>query len=480
LADFGLVKAVERSVIARSTVGGVIGTPAYIAPEVWEGKEATPRTDVYALGCVLFEMVVGEPFFKGESSPVVMLAHFQPRHYPEQWPEGVPPEIEPLLERALARDPGSRYDSAREFAQDVQALVAHSTERFAGPYQALQAALAAQQWSEAQQLAQEIIAQDPAYRDVRLLARQANEGQARAERAQWAARWREQALAAAEAGQLDVAHVAIQRWLDMAPGDAEATALLEQLAAAPPEEAAPVAEPDSRITTAEAGPSRDRITLAEPVQPSVAPDESQALDKPLAPAEAAEEAPGGAPFMESRTGVDEEESEVIPPYSLDAAESPLDRQRLPNFALPVGVSLLILALLVVGFAYSQGLFPNTGTPGDQKGVVIDSIVTTRAVGSINEPLDETDTFDHASDKTIYVAIKIQHADAGTELSTHWLYEGETFFESPVATAEQEVSDVWTAFNIATDDSNPNFKQGHYHVEVYVNFELYDTAQFQVE
>jgi serine/threonine-protein kinase len=100
LTDFGLVKAVESSVIARSTMGSSIGTPAYIAPEVWEGSATT---DVYALGCVLFEMLTGELLFKGSTPSAVMLAHFRLHEYPAQWPPGTPPQITAVLDQALAR-----------------------------------------------------------------------------------------------------------------------------------------------------------------------------------------------------------------------------------------------------------------------------------------------------------------------------------------------------------------------------------------
>ncbi|MFZ1465572.1 MAG: serine/threonine-protein kinase, partial [Anaerolineae bacterium] len=112
VADFGLVKAVETSIIARSSAGGVIGTPSYIAPEVWEGKEAGPATDIYALGCVIYELLTGQVLFAGDTSPAIMRAHFLPPRFPAAWPEGTPPDVQAILAKALAADPAARYTRA--------------------------------------------------------------------------------------------------------------------------------------------------------------------------------------------------------------------------------------------------------------------------------------------------------------------------------------------------------------------------------
>lgn len=191
LADFGLVKAVEGSAVARSSTGGVIGTPAYLAPEVWEGKPVTPATDVYALGCVLFEMLTGTVLFTGDTTPAVMRKHFLPHEYPATWPEGVPPEVQNLLERALAPDPAARYAKAGDFASALRHLAEHA---------AVEA------------------------------TRRAAEAQAQAERAHWAAQWRAEAESAQQAGQWDAARIAAQKWLEMAPEDADAKALLAKAA----------------------------------------------------------------------------------------------------------------------------------------------------------------------------------------------------------------------------------------------------------
>jgi WD40 repeat protein/serine/threonine protein kinase len=120
LSDFGLAKLVGDNSLSQS--GGIVGTPHYIAPEVWEGQEATPQADIYALGCILYEMLTGEKLFQGDSPPAVMMAHFNRLMLPETWPEGVPSGVAGVLTTALARQPDERYATAREMAQALTTL----------------------------------------------------------------------------------------------------------------------------------------------------------------------------------------------------------------------------------------------------------------------------------------------------------------------------------------------------------------------
>ena len=120
LSDFGLAKIAGEHSMSAS--GSVVGTPHYIAPEVWEGQPATSQSDIYALGCILFEILTGEKVFKGETPPAVMMAHFSPLVLPDTWPEGVPSGVKSVLATALARRPGDRYAKAKELADALATL----------------------------------------------------------------------------------------------------------------------------------------------------------------------------------------------------------------------------------------------------------------------------------------------------------------------------------------------------------------------
>jgi len=130
LTDFGLAKLAGENSMSLSANGSIVGTPHYIAPEVWEGKGSRPQSDVYALGCVLCEMLTGEKIFKGTTAPVVMMAHFQPLDLPKSWPGDVPTGIAAVMKKALANDPAKRYATAGEM---VAALKQLSTGRQPDP-----------------------------------------------------------------------------------------------------------------------------------------------------------------------------------------------------------------------------------------------------------------------------------------------------------------------------------------------------------
>jgi len=117
ISDMGFAKLLRgNSGKSISGSGGLVGTPAYMAPEIWKEKPATAAVDIYSLACILVEMLIAEPLFQADSTPGVMLRHFEalklPKNLPEEW--------KPAIKRALEKDPENRFGSVEEFLSALQ------------------------------------------------------------------------------------------------------------------------------------------------------------------------------------------------------------------------------------------------------------------------------------------------------------------------------------------------------------------------
>jgi HEAT repeat protein/predicted Ser/Thr protein kinase len=119
LMDFGIAKKWGEEVGEGMTgVGDIIGTPEYMSPEQARGQKLDFRSDLYALGVVMFELLTGELPFRGETPLDTLLKHVQE---PPPLEGRIAPELLPILKKALAKDPRERYASARGMVADLRA-----------------------------------------------------------------------------------------------------------------------------------------------------------------------------------------------------------------------------------------------------------------------------------------------------------------------------------------------------------------------
>jgi serine/threonine-protein kinase len=123
--DFGVSRLVDEPRGDNASVGG---TPSCIAPEQWRGNPGT-ATDVYALGCMLYELTTGHPPFDG-SLPELMFAHLEQRPSRPSWVRRMPIELERLILRSLAKAPADR-PAMRDVAAELGALADDDVERWA-------------------------------------------------------------------------------------------------------------------------------------------------------------------------------------------------------------------------------------------------------------------------------------------------------------------------------------------------------------
>lgn len=142
IVDFGIAKIMETESTRVTQTGELLGTPQYMSPEQCRGGELDARSDVYALGCVMFEAITGKPPFSGESMVAVIVDQISkpPRTLSEVRPDmSFPLEVEELMAKALAKDPADRFQSMNALLEEairVQRLVAqaekirHSSWRF--------------------------------------------------------------------------------------------------------------------------------------------------------------------------------------------------------------------------------------------------------------------------------------------------------------------------------------------------------------
>jgi beta-lactam-binding protein with PASTA domain/predicted Ser/Thr protein kinase len=118
--DFGIARAVSDSAATMTSTAAVIGTAQYLSPEQARGESVDARSDVYSMGCLLYELVTGAPPFSGDSPVAVAYQHVRedPRLPSSINPE-VPAELDAILLKSMSKNPANRYQSAAEMRNDL-------------------------------------------------------------------------------------------------------------------------------------------------------------------------------------------------------------------------------------------------------------------------------------------------------------------------------------------------------------------------
>ncbi|GAA4521925.1 MULTISPECIES: Stk1 family PASTA domain-containing Ser/Thr kinase [Nonomuraea] len=119
--DFGIARAMADSAATMTQTAQVIGTAQYLSPEQARGERVDARSDIYSTGCVLYELLTGQPPFTGDSPVAIAYQHVREEPIP---PSQIDPEIpqwaDAIVLKAMAKDPAHRYQSAAEMRADIQ------------------------------------------------------------------------------------------------------------------------------------------------------------------------------------------------------------------------------------------------------------------------------------------------------------------------------------------------------------------------
>ena len=118
--DFGIARAAAGSESTMTQTEAVIGTAAYLSPEQARGEHVDARSDLYSLGCLLYELLTGSPPFVGDSAVAVAYQHVREAPVPpSRYVEGLSPDVDAIVLTAMAKQPERRYDDADAMREDL-------------------------------------------------------------------------------------------------------------------------------------------------------------------------------------------------------------------------------------------------------------------------------------------------------------------------------------------------------------------------
>ncbi|HWQ15834.1 MAG TPA: serine/threonine-protein kinase, partial [Roseiflexaceae bacterium] len=168
LADFGIAKLLGDN-DGLTVPGMIVGTVDYMAPEQAMGQPIDGRTDLYALGVVLYQLLTGRVPFQADTPVAVLAKHtYEPPPPPRSLNPEIPPALEDVLLRAMAKSPADRFQSAQEMAEELERVGRQITQprsitQFNTLYQSAARALREERWDVAAELLTQFLALEPGH-----------------------------------------------------------------------------------------------------------------------------------------------------------------------------------------------------------------------------------------------------------------------------------------------------------------------------
>lgn len=175
VGDFGLARIVNQAQTSQRISSGFVGTPAYTAPELWDGCPPTIASDIYALGCIVYEMLTGRALFEGPTPLQIMRLHDKGPVFEADQASRITAEVRAVLAMALNKDPGGRICSCAAFLSCLKGpsvaptlkagaatkpgagITTPEPDAYAGLYQELRAALEPKQLRQADKVTKRIM-----------------------------------------------------------------------------------------------------------------------------------------------------------------------------------------------------------------------------------------------------------------------------------------------------------------------------------
>ena len=232
LLDFGIARLEERKVqdINLTRTGYIIGTVPYMAPERLRNKPFDRRSDVFAAGVVLYQLVAGELPFDGDDLVMMQKILNDPHPALSSKKEGIPPFLDSIVDRALAKAPNERYQTADEMASDLASAIAELREQ-----QALELLPEAKRFLEADDLLsarttlQQLLKIQSRHAEARELLAEVQRRLNERERGERIRQIRQQAEGLLANKELDQCLTLINEGLELEPANAELTKLRHQV-----------------------------------------------------------------------------------------------------------------------------------------------------------------------------------------------------------------------------------------------------------